>query len=189
MNQVAAPNSNPAAPLGKVLVVEDDLCAAQLYRILLQKDGYIVTHCGDGEAALEALGKERFDAVVLDLMMPKVDGIQVLKSIRASSVNPLVPVIILTAARLKVVEEEAFRLGARHFLDKTQSGQLLVELRKAMAEKPATDGGSLRLAPLTPIQDPKRAKPGSEAPPSEPAKKPPAGTGLGWFFRSRNAVE
>jgi CheY-like chemotaxis protein len=189
MNPAAAPNNDQTAPLGKILVVEDDLCAAQLYRILLQKDGYAVTHCGDGEAALEALAKERFDAVVLDLMMPKVDGIQVLKSIRASSVNPLMPVIILTAARLKVVEEEAFRLGARHFLDKTQSGQLLVELRKAMAEKPETDGGSLRLAPLAPIQDPKRSRSGRESPPSEPARKPASSTGLGWFFRSRNAVE
>lgn len=175
--------SNNAASRPRILVVEDDLCSARLYTMLLEKDGYAVTHCSDGQAALEILEKERFDGVVLDLMMPKVDGIQVLKSVRASTMNPLVPVIILTAARLKVVEEEALRLGARHFLDKTQSGELLVELRKIMEEKPPTADRSLRLAPPSPIQPKAPIKSSEPLPALKEPDKPATATGWGWFFR------
>src|SRR5258706_4757269 len=96
----------------QVLIVEDDLCLATLYKHLVQKEGYASVHCADGELALQALSNTKFDAVVLDLMLPKVDGMQVLKAMRTMPGNALTPVIIITAAKLQLVEQEALRFWA-----------------------------------------------------------------------------
>jgi CheY-like chemotaxis protein len=143
-----------------------------LFKSLLQKEGYDVIHCVDGQAALDAVSREKFDAVVLDLMMPRIDGIQVLKALRSAPTNPLVPVIIITAARLKVVEDEALRFGAKLYLDKTQTAEMLEGLRKIMAERAANTGPTLRMAPLSPIKEvartPRTSAPALEMSPTEP---------------------
>lgn len=172
--------SSHAPTTPKVLVVEDDPCAALLCKILLEKEGYQVEHCLDGEAGLQAFARQRFDAVILDLMMPKIDGMQVLKSIRSSSSNPLVPVIILTAARLKVVEEVAAQLGAKLYLEKTEHDKMIKGLREIMAERAATNSTALRMASAAPIE-PRR--PGTTPRPAPAAEKAAPPTGFSRFFR------
>ena len=127
-------SANPAPNAPRVLIVEDDASMAFILRKQLEREGYELAHAGDGEAALQELAKVKYDAVVLDLMMPKMDGLQMLKKLRTETFNQMVPVIGITAARLKAVEEEALRYGAKLFLDKTQTDQLLAGLRKIMQE-------------------------------------------------------
>jgi CheY-like chemotaxis protein len=168
------------------LVVEDDAVVALLYKNLLETEGYEIQPCGDGVTALETLAQEKFDAVILDLMIPQVDGIQVLKGMRASVKNALTPAIIVTAARLQVVQDEAMRYGAKRFLDKTQTDQVVAALREILAEGVALGPGKLRLAPLAPIAP--------QAPPQKPAalsvpidpEESPKPKGLARLFRRRN---
>jgi DNA-binding response OmpR family regulator len=168
-----------------VLVVEDDACVAFIYRKKLESEGYRVEVCADGEAALRALSEREFDALVLDLMMPKVDGIQVLKDMRISSMNRLTPVIIVTAARLKLVEVEARRLGARFYLDKTETEKLLPSLREVLAEKTSLDG-KLRMAPLSPLQNRQpKSREDKPAGPSAAAQSAEV-RGLVRFFRRKD---
>jgi CheY-like chemotaxis protein len=169
----------------KVLIAEDETCTAFLYRNLLQKEGYEVTHCSDGEAALQALAREKFDAVVLDLMMPTMDGMQVLKSMRCLDEHTFTPVIITTAARLKLVEEEAYRYKARLFLEKTQHQELIDGLKEIMAENATLEATKLRLAPAQPIARQERPTPVSREP-LEAAEEP---KGFGRFFRRAKTSE
>jgi two-component system alkaline phosphatase synthesis response regulator PhoP len=146
--------TQPPPSNSKILIVEDDACAALLFKSVLQREGYAIQHCADGEAALQLLGQEKFDAVVLDLMMPRVDGMQVLKQMRSSVEHALTPVIVITAARLKVLEEAATRYNARFFLDKTQTDKLASCLKEIMAERGANSTGPrLRMASPAPLGD------------------------------------
>jgi two-component system OmpR family response regulator len=131
----------------RILLVEDDACTAMLFKSLLQREGYLVQHCLNGEAALQALWAAKFDAVVLDLMMPGMDGMQVLKKMRSLPDHTQTPVVVMTAARLQMVEEEARKHGAKLYLEKTQSDKLVAGLRAILAERTAAGGASkLRMA-------------------------------------------
>ena len=79
----------------KILVVDDDKNICELLRLYLEKEGYAVTQAYDGEAAFEAFEREKPNLVLLDVMMPKMDGIQVLEKLRRQG-NAL-PVLLLTA--------------------------------------------------------------------------------------------
>jgi len=92
----------------RVLVVEDDMPLAELLRQQLESECYSVNVLHDGEAALAAIPGGRLDLVILDLNLPKLDGISVLKQVRPSM--PRLPVLVLTARTR--VEERALSLDA-----------------------------------------------------------------------------
>jgi two-component system, OmpR family, response regulator MtrA len=79
---------------GRVLVVDDDVALAEMLGIVLRGEGFDPVHCGDGEAALAVFRELRPDLVLLDVMLPGVDGIEVCRRIRAESG---VPIVMLTA--------------------------------------------------------------------------------------------
>ncbi len=79
---------------GRVLVVDDDVALAEMLGIVLRGEGYEPVHCGDGETALTAFREVQPDLVLLDVMLPGVDGIEVCRRIRAESG---VPIVMLTA--------------------------------------------------------------------------------------------
>ena len=79
---------------GRVLVVDDDTALAEMLGIVLRGEGFEPVHVADGEAALEAFRSTRPDLVLLDVMLPGVDGIEVCRRIRAESG---VPIVMLTA--------------------------------------------------------------------------------------------
>lgn len=158
----------------KVLIVEDDACAAFLLKTMLKKDGYQVQHCGDGEAALQMLAGNSFDAVVLDLMMPKVDGMQVLKEMRSNSLHLLTPVILLTAAKLKIIEDQAARYFVRYYLEKTEIPKLREGLRVILSENSSPEASRLRMAETAPLEE---NKPAADA-----EQKPAPSKGLARLF-------
>ena len=78
--------------MGKILVADDDQNIAELLRLYLEKEGYTVVLAADGEQAIERFNAENPDIVLLDIMMPKLDGWQVCRDIRKKSNCPIIMV-------------------------------------------------------------------------------------------------
>jgi len=111
-----------AAPGRRVLVVDDDEPSRSLMRQYLEREGYSVAEAGDGPAALRAVSAERPDVVVLDLGLPGIDGLDVLRSIRRTSG---IAVIVVTGRDEEVDKLSGFDAGADDYVVKPIS---LVEL-------------------------------------------------------------
>lgn len=99
----------------KILYAEDDETLAFLTKDNLEQY-YDVTHCDDGERALNTFKKETFDICILDIMMPKMDGFELAENIR--KINSEVPIIFLSAKTLKEDRIKGLRLGADDYLVK-----------------------------------------------------------------------
>lgn len=103
----------------RIIVIEDNVMAANLYQAALTRDGYGVEVASDGEAGLAAIARSRPDLVVLDLMLPKVEGSEVLRRIRATPDLAAVPVIITSNAYTAPRLEELRRAGATQIVTKS----------------------------------------------------------------------
>jgi len=113
-----------ATSVRRLLVVEDEPDLARLARLHLEDEGYRVRVEHDGNRALEAARCEDFDLVVLDLMLPGWDGLEVCRSLRAS--DRYVPIIIVTAKGSEVDRVLGLELGADDYLTKPVSYRELV---------------------------------------------------------------
>lgn len=100
----------------KILLAEDDPNLGLLLVDLLEREGYAVTLCKDGEQALLEYESKTFDLCLLDVMMPKKDGFEFAKSIRES--NALIPIIFITAKSLKEDRLKGYGLGADDYITK-----------------------------------------------------------------------
>src|SRR6478672_8987014 len=127
----------------RILIAEDDQFVANICRGKFQSEGFEVATAADGSAAIGMLKKDRPDAVVLDLMLPVMDGISVLRFIRSHQDLRGVPVIVLSnSAYFSGLAQSAWAAGATNFLNKSDHGpeELVKEVRKllaAAAPKPA----------------------------------------------------
>ncbi len=106
--------------LTKVLLVEDEPFLSGMYQTKLKLEGFDVVAAADGEEALEKVKAQEFDIVLLDIMMPKLNGFEVLKSIRGDANKKIagVPVIILTNLGQKSDIEQGLLLGANDYIVK-----------------------------------------------------------------------
>jgi sigma-B regulation protein RsbU (phosphoserine phosphatase) len=107
-----------AAPLGSLLIVDDDDTNRAMLRRYLEAQGFTVTAAPDGAEALAALGRQAFDLVLLDILMPGLSGLQVLQAIRRAHDATALPVIMATAKDASSDVVEALRLGANDYLTK-----------------------------------------------------------------------
>ena len=110
----------------KVLMIEDDPVVALVYERFLIAHGFAVTVVRDGAAGLELLATSPPDAVLLDLMMPKVNGLNVLRAIRANPALAELPVLVMTAAAIPTFVEQARTAGANRVFDKANDKPLAV---------------------------------------------------------------
>ena len=99
----------------KILIVDDDKNICELLRLYLEKEGYAVTQAYDGEAAFEAFEREKPNLVLLDVMMPKMDGWEVCRKIREKGNTP---VIMLTAKGETFDKVLGLELGADDYVVK-----------------------------------------------------------------------
>jgi len=114
----------------RILVVDDDPLLVRLVRTHLEKAGYKVFTAPDGDEALEVAASELPDLVVLDLMLPKLDGFEVCRRIREFS---LVPVVMLTARGEPVDKLRGFEMGADDYLSKPfVPAELLARVRAVL---------------------------------------------------------
>lgn len=104
----------------KILLVEDDETLAKVYKDRLEMEGFEVRHANNGESALDAAVKEVPDLVLLDVMMPKMNGFDVLDILRNTPATRNVKIIMLTALSQPKDAERAKDLGADDFLIKSQ---------------------------------------------------------------------
>lgn len=137
----------------RILLVDDDPNISHLVRLYLEKEGFAVSEAARGDTALEAFHKELPALVLLDVMLPGLDGLQVLKEIRKTS---KVPVIMLTAKDETFDKVLGLELGADDYITKPFETKELVArvkavLRRAPAaeEKPADNDDTLRFPQLT----------------------------------------
>lgn len=104
-------------PRPKVLVADDDPQMRRLVRAVLERDGAQVMEAGDGLDAIDLVAQHQFDLIVLDMDMPRMDGLGVLEELGARVATAQIPVIVLTA-RSDETESRALDLGARDYLTK-----------------------------------------------------------------------
>src|SRR6185369_12544005 len=102
----------------KILIVEDDQIVANIYRNKFSVEGYDVEVALDGQSGMEMLKSFRPDAVVLDLMLPKMTGVDFMKQIRAQSDFQQLPVIVFSNTYLTNLVQEAWKAGATKCLSK-----------------------------------------------------------------------
>lgn len=103
---------------GRVLVVDDDPRLLHIVAMYLGIEGYDVAIAGDGEAALTEIEKQRPDLIILDIMMPGLDGIQTCLRIRADPTTTDVPVLMFSALSGDDDVERARMAGANHLITK-----------------------------------------------------------------------
>jgi len=137
----------------RILLVDDDPNISHLVRLYLEKEGFAVTEAARGDTALESFQKEIPDLVLLDVMLPGLDGLQVLREIRKTS---KAPVIMLTAKDETFDKVLGLELGADDYVTKPFETKELVArvkavLRRAPAaeEKKADNDDTLRFPQLT----------------------------------------
>lgn len=83
--------------MAKILIADDDIVLKEMYEARLKEDGFVIISATDGAEAYEKTEKEKPDIVLLDIMMPKMNGIDVMKKIRANPEITHIPIILLTA--------------------------------------------------------------------------------------------
>jgi DNA-binding response OmpR family regulator len=132
-----------------ILIVDDEPHIVELASLYLENDGYNVMSAGDGPAALQSIAEHRPDLIVLDIMLPKIDGWEVCRRLRHKGND--VPIIMLTARGEDVDRIVGLELGADDYMVKPFNPRELVARVKAVlrrAEGPAPAGEVLRVAQL-----------------------------------------
>jgi len=125
-----------------VLVVDDDPGICDSLQRALRREGYVVTTAPDGEAALETVAQEPPDAMILDVSMPKLDGLSVCRRLRSEG-NPL-PILVLTARHSLGDRVAGLDAGADDYLAKPFAlEELLARLRAIMRRAAPADGPQL----------------------------------------------
>jgi len=119
----------------KILIVEDDQTIAETVELFLKKEGYQTERAADGKRALELWRAFAPDLIVLDIGLPKLDGLDLLKKIRISDV---VPVVMLTARAEEIDEILGFGLGADDYITKPFSPRVLIAHIKAVLRRNET---------------------------------------------------
>ena len=155
--------ADPSEPVRTALVVEDEPHIRELVALHLGLDGWTVTQAGDGNEALRLARTTPFDLVILDLMLPGLDGMTVLGALRREGASRDVPVLVLTARREESDKVLGLDRGADDYLTKPFGVRELVARARALTRRPrataavaapGADAKPARLGPL--VVDPAR---------------------------------
>lgn len=112
----------------RILIVEDEESLLKLETILLQVKGYEVTGAATGNDALEKLARNSFDLVLLDIMLPDIDGFEICSKIRKEPRTAGIPVVMLTAKKSPVDQERGTACGANAYLTKPFKSAMIIEV-------------------------------------------------------------
>ena len=126
----------------RILIVEDEESLLKLETILLQVKGYEVTGAATGNIALEKLDQGKFDLVLLDIMLPDIDGFEICSRIRKEPRTAGVPVVMLTAKKSQVDHERGTACGANAYLTKPFKSAMIIEVIDGLLK---ADGATIKL--------------------------------------------
>ncbi|MDQ6899425.1 MAG: response regulator [Candidatus Dormibacteraeota bacterium] len=105
----------------RVLLVEDDEAVAEMYKLKLELDGYLVQVISDGESAVRSAQADPPDLIFLDVRLPKMDGFEVLQALRRDERTKHLPVVVLSNYGEEELVERGLKLGALEYLIKSQT--------------------------------------------------------------------
>lgn len=136
----------------KILLVEDEESIRSLYEMQLTKAGFAVTAVGTGEAGQDELKKNTFDILLLDIMLPGINGLQVLRDFKAANPSSPTKVVMLTNLGQDTVIKEGFELGATAFLIKASltPDQVINEVKTVLAGGAPSNPNPATTTPPTP---------------------------------------
>jgi len=163
--------------MSKILIIEDDAIVARIYESRLEKEGYAVEICADGQSGFYRIHEFRPDAVLLDLMLPKMNGIELLKKIRAQAEIQRTPVIVFTNAYVPNMIHEAFQAGANNVFNKaTLTPRQVIEVLRMAVQ--AGEAHSHAATPTGPESATPEAGAGLGAVPAASSEAPDSGIAL-----------
>jgi DNA-binding response OmpR family regulator len=110
----------------KILVVDDEQVTTELAKTFLEKNDFVVVTAGDGEEALRLAEQERPDLIMLDVMLPTIDGFEVCRRLRSDKSFESVPILIFTARGFSSDLEKGQEVGADEYILKPFSNRALV---------------------------------------------------------------
>jgi len=137
----------------RILVVDDEEDLQELLRYDLTQEGFTVICASSGEEAVEKAGTETLDLILLDLMLPGLDGLQVTKLLKANPRTQNTPIVMLTARGEETDIVKGLELGAEDYITKPFSKKVLVARLKAVlrrrGEKPGDEESALSIKDIT----------------------------------------
>jgi DNA-binding response OmpR family regulator len=144
-----APMGRQAAPTDRpILVVDDDAKIVRLVRMYLEREGFRVVDAADGRAALAAVSLEAPALVVLDMMLPEVDGLEVIRAVRRTQRTPI---IVLSARGMTGDRITGLEAGADDYVPKPFSpAELVLRVKRVLERVDPADGGTVEAAVATP---------------------------------------
>ena len=117
----------------KILIVDDSATVRRLIQFALKSKGFVLIQAEDGLAALEVLKHERTDAILLDINMPRMNGLEFLQKIKSDEAYADIPVVMLTTEGQEEDKERAYALGASKYIIKPfTSSQLVTTLEEVL---------------------------------------------------------
>ena len=122
---------------GRILVVDDEIYIVHILDFSLGMEGYEVVTALDGEQALEKVAQQKPDLIVLDIMMPKLDGYETCKALKSKAETKDIPVILLSAKGRNVDQKTGFEVGADDYITKPFSPRKLVDRINAILGQPS----------------------------------------------------
>ena len=117
-----------------ILVVDDEIDTLQLLRVMLEMDGFEVFEAFDGIEAIESVNKNRPDAVLMDVMMPRMDGLEACRILREQPETATLPIIVVSAKTQVEAVKEGLDAGATRYLKKPISRSNLIETIREVLE-------------------------------------------------------
>ena len=139
MNRTATPRFRQAGTRTRVLVVEDEFDLQELLRYNLDREGYDVSVVGSGERAVEEVGKNPPALILLDLMLPRMDGLQVCRRLKAEPATASIPLIMVTAKGEETDIVAGLELGAHDYIVKPFSPRVLISRIRAVMRRRQQD--------------------------------------------------
>ena len=127
-----------------ILIVEDDIRTASFIQKALEQDGFNVEHAADGKAGLQSLQSKTFDLAVMDIMMPKLDGLSVIRRVRQDQSKP--PILVLTAKDTEHDRVESLEAGADAYMTKPFAFSELLDRIHSLIGTAMASGETTKLA-------------------------------------------
>ena len=151
--------------MSKILIIEDDQIVANIYRNKFSVEGHSVEVALDGNVGLELLRSFRPDAVILDLMLPKMTGVEVMKRIRSEPAFEKLPVIVFSNTYLTDMVQQAWKAGATKCLSKSSCTpkQVIEVLRTTLGSDGVNSGNASHAVDASPAPAPLPAQPSKPA--------------------------
>lgn len=112
---------------GKILVVDDEVNITQILEFSIGSEGYEVITAANGEEAIDKARREQPDLIILDIMMPKIDGYEACRILKTNPLTKNIPVVLLTAKGRDIDKRLGYEVGATDYIVKPFSPNKLIE--------------------------------------------------------------